>query len=541
MLRAYRKTNEGGASALLASRRAMAFLILLAIGLPLVSPASESADPRMYIQEYRVKGAHQLSRAEIEEAVYPYLGPGRTKKDVEQARAALEKAYQAKGFQTVSVQVPVQQGVRGVIVLQVTEIKVGRLRVHGSRYFSPDDIKAMAPSLAEGKVVNFNDVNRDIVTLNQLPDRRVTPTLHAGVTPGTVDIDLDVKDTPPLHGSLELNNRYSPDTTPLRLNGSISYNNLWQLGHSIGFSFQLSPQDIEEVKVFTGYYLARIPNVDWLSLLVQGTKQDSNVATLGSLASGGRGETIGARAIISLPGGKDFYDSLSLGLDYKRFDQNVTATGGGTVTQTSYYYYPLSTTYSGTWMGKQSQTELNAGVNFNLRGTGSDPAAFENSRYKSEGNYVYLRGDLSHTHDLPAGFQVFGKAQGQVSDQPLVSGEQFGAGGLGTVRGYLEGEQFGDDAAFGSLELRSPSLLGWMDDKAYEWRIYVFNEGGLVTIIDPLPEQTSQFELASYGVGSRVRLMDHFNGSIDAGVPLIKKSETKKRDLLLTFRLWADF
>jgi hemolysin activation/secretion protein len=61
----------------------------------------------------------------IEEAVYPCLGPGRTVHDVENARSALEKAYQAKGYQTVAVQVPPQQVAGGVVVLQVVESNAG--------------------------------------------------------------------------------------------------------------------------------------------------------------------------------------------------------------------------------------------------------------------------------------------------------------------------------------------------------------------------------------------------------------------------------
>src|SRR5262249_59196248 len=97
---------------------------------------------------------------------------------------------------------------------------------------SPSTIKENSPSLAEGSVRNFNEVTQDVIALNQWPERRVTPSLKAGVVPGTVDGDLTVNDTFPLHGSAELNNRYSANTDPLRVNASLSYNNLWQLGHS---------------------------------------------------------------------------------------------------------------------------------------------------------------------------------------------------------------------------------------------------------------------------------------------------------------------
>jgi len=503
-------------------------------------PAIRGAGP-LYIQEYQVLGTQLLKESEIGEAVYPFLGPGRSQEDVEQARAALEKVYKDKGYQTVSVQIPLQQGKGGIIFLQVTEAKVGRLRVKGSRYFSLAEIKRRAPSLAEGTVPNFNDITRDIVALNQWPDRRVTPTLRAGVEPGTVDIDLSVKDSVPLHGSIEVNNRYSPDTKPLRLNGSISYGNLWQRGHAAGLSFQVSPERTSDVKVLSAYYQARFPELDWLSVMVLGTKQDSNVSTLGGSAVAGRGQILGARALISLPPGKDFYQSVSLGIDYKHFDQSIFLGTGLEMIEAPITYYPLSANYSGTWVSKGSTTEFNAGLNFHLRGLGSSPQEFENSRFKADGSFIYLRGDLAHTHDLPAGFQVFGKAQGQLSDQPLVSSEQFSGGGLGTARGYLEGEVPGDSAAFGSVEVRSPSLLGWLGEKTGEWRIYAFADAGRLTIQNPLPDQQSAFDLVSVGVGSRFEIFEHFNGSIDAGIPLISLTRTQARDLLLTFRVWADF
>jgi hemolysin activation/secretion protein len=507
---------------------------------------SEASSPRIFIQEYQVKGAHQLARTEIEEAVYPYLGPGRTKEDVEKARAALEKAYQAKGYQTVSVQIPTQPWQDGSIILEVTEAPVERLRVNGSRYFLPSQIRAMAPSLAEGRVINFNEVNRDIVSLNQYSDLRVTPTLRPGAMPGTVDIDLGVKDTFPLHWGLELNNRYSANTSELRLDGSLSYNNLWQLGHSIGGSFQLSPEDPSEVKVFSGYYVARLPAMNWLSVSLQGTKQDSDVSTIGDLAVAGRGEVIGRLATIILPGGREFSQTLNLGFDYKHSDQNV-APGGGqaksptNTTQTSYYYFPFSATYSAAWVAKTNQTELNIGPVISFRGLGSDPSAFESSRFGSEGNFAYLRGDLSHTHELPVRFEAYAKIQGQVADQPLVSAEQFGGGGLGTARGYLEGEEFGDDAVFGEAELRSPPLSALFGKQASDWRIYAFAEGGRLVVLQPLPQQTSVFDLADFGIGSRIRIQDHFNGSLDLGVPLISQAATDAYHLHLTFRLWVEF
>lgn len=493
-----------------------------------------------YIGQYRVVGGrHLIPRAEIEKAVYPFLGPYRTEADVESARTALEKAYYDAGFQTVAVQIPRQTGKGGIVMLQVVPEAVGRLRVHGSRYFSIDEIKSEAPALAEGRVPNLTQAAHELVGLNQNPDREITVLPSPGAVPGTVDFDLNVKDTPPVHGSLEINNRYSAFTTPLRINGSFNYDNLWQLGHSIGASFQLSPEELSEVKVFSGYYLARVPGVDWLSLELEGTDQDSNVSTLGGIGVAGRGDVIGARAIIDLPHETGFYQSLSLGVDYKRFDNETQIAGvsaGKPVT-----YAPFSAAYSGIWSGKGYETDADLSLDMDFRGIGSDEDSFEQSRYGSSADFAYLRGDISHQRDLPEGFQGYAKVQGQVSSAPLINSEQFSGGGIGTVRGYLESEELGDNGLLGSVELRMPSLTSLLGKEVDEWRFYVFGEGGILAIDHPLPEQEALFSLASVGVGTRFKFAKHFNGSLDFGLPLLPGAETQRYNPLLTFRVWADF
>jgi hemolysin activation/secretion protein len=518
-----------------------AFPVVLAgqEGVTQAPPPSSTPAPGFYIREYRVTGATKLSELEKGEAVYPFLGPQRTGADIEAARVALEKAYKAKDFETVLVEVPVAAPRGGVVHLRVVEAAVGRVRVNGARYFLPSQIVKHAPSLQPGTVPNFTAVQRDLLALNQWPDRKVTPVLKPGAEPGTVDIDLNVEDKFPLHGSLELNNRHSQGTSDLRLNGSLTYNNLWQRGHTLGASFQVSPEETSEVKVLSGYYIARFPQWPGFSLLVQGTKQDSNVSTLGGSAVAGRGEILGTRAIFNLPPGDGFYQSASFGFDYKHFDQILNF--GPTALNTPVTYYPFTAGYSANWVQPKGQTELNAGVTFGFRGTGSDQAEFDNNRFKARGSFIYFRGDVAHTRELPGSAQLYAKVQGQASSQPLVSSEQFSGGGLGTVRGYLEAEALGDNGIFGSLELRSPSLLGWTKRKDSEWRVYGFLEGGLLTMREPLPEQASRFELASVGFGTRIQLFDYFHGSLDAGFPLLDLTNTRAGDVMFTFRLWAEF
>lgn len=513
-------------------------LYLCAVMLASVAVAQENV--RFYIREYRVDGAQRLKKIEIEEAVYPFLGPGRTPADVEKARQALEKVYHDKGFQTVSVNVPQQDPRRGIIKLAVVEGKVARLRINGARWFLPSQIKREVPELAEGNVPNFDQLSKEMIAVNRQADRRVTPELLPGAIPGTVDINLNVEDKYPLHGSLELNNRYSADTTELRLNGSISYGNLFQLGHTLGLNFQIAPENLDDAKVFSGYYLARVS--DKISLMVQGAKQNSDVTTITGAAVGGNGETLGVRLLVDLPRTQNFYQTFNFGIDYKNFAEDIVI--GPDTISSPIEYYPVSASYSANWISEKGFTDLNTAVTMHLRGLGSNEYQFANKRYGASGGFFALRADASHTHDMYEDYQFFGKIQGQLSGQPLINNEQIAAGGLSSVRGYLEATALGDSGIFATVETRTPTFIGKGDTTPYpddEWRCHAFFDGGTVGINDALPGQESQYWLASAGLGSRIRLNGHYNGSVDFSMPLVEQINAKVGDILLTFRGWAEF
>ncbi len=516
-------------------------------------PQKPASTQRFDIDDFAVRGADKLPEIDIEEAIYPFLGPNKSSDDVEKARAALEKAYHDKGFQTVSVSVPEQNTQGKVVTLQVIELKVGRLRVKNSRYFDLDKIKDRAGSLKEGSVPNFNDVTKDIVALNQWPDRRVTPALRAGVAPGTVDVDLNVEDTAPIHGTLEYNNRQSPSTTDTRLNATVHYDNLWQLGHSLSFTYQVAPQRPEDAEVFSGSYLARVPNVDWLNLLVYGVKSSSNVASVGGTNIVGPGQIIGGRAVMTLPTRDGLFHTLSVGLDYKHFDQTVQL--GTDAFSSPVTYYPIVASYGATFQGDKFTTQFNASMTSNIGTLSSTAAEFDNKRFDASPSFSHFNADLSHTQELPEGFQLWGKVQGQVADGPLVSSEQLSLGGLDTVRGYLESEVLGDEGVVGNLELRTPDVGAMLQKQIKdetgqgtphfttfnEWRFFAFTDAGRATVLHPLPDQQSQFDVWSYGVGTRFKVFDHMNGMLALSVPMISQTYTRANDPRFNFRIWGEF
>jgi hemolysin activation/secretion protein len=489
------------------------------------------------VEAYDVDGNSVLKEIEVEKAVYPFLGPGRTREDVDHARAALEKAYHDRGFQSVVVEIPAQP-VSEIIRLHVVEAPVGRLRVVGSRYFSPEVIRRQAPSLAEGAIPDFNQTQKELADVNRLADRRVTPILRAGQAPGTVDVDLKVSDTLPLHMSVELNNDHSENTEPLRLVASANYDNLWQLGHSVSFTYSVAPQRPGDSEVFAGSYLAPLWTTPW-SLLLYGYDSNSNVASLGGVDVLGKGYSVGERGIVQLPKIGQFAQSLSLGIDFKHFDQNVVL--GASDVAAPITYFPVNAVYSLQSEDAHGSAKISLGVTAGLRGLGSNTAEFEFARFDAQPNFVHLNLDARVAQALGHDVELVERFSGQLADQPLVSSEQFSAGGFTSVRGYLQSEAIGDDGVSGSLEVQSPSLAPLLGKYVDNLRFYGFAEGAALWVLYPLPDQTFFFDLYSTGVGLRFGAFRYLKGDVAVALPLTNGAVTVKYRPRATFSLKSEF
>ncbi|WP_434116180.1 ShlB/FhaC/HecB family hemolysin secretion/activation protein [Paraburkholderia caffeinilytica] len=492
--------------------------------------APAAGSPQTFdVNEYIVRGNTALQSLDIEKAVYPFEGPGKTLSDVNAARDALQKVYQDKGYQSVVVELPQQRVNNGVILLQVVEAKVGRLRVEGAKYYSPQNIRDAVPALAEGSVPDFTVAQQQLTDLNRSADRQVIPVLKPGALPQTVDVDLKVDDHNPLHGSLELNNDNSPNTSSLRTTASLSYSNLWQLGHVLSGTYLIAPQHPEDARVYSFSYLAPLRDSHW-SFLATVIHSDSNVASLGGTNVLGKGTTFGFTAIYALPSSDTYAQSASVEIDRKHYDENVSLAGQTSTAPLT--YVPVTFSYNGQLSLKNSQTAFSASLTTNIRGVGSDWNAYDNKRYNATPDFVYGKFDVNHTqhfgHDIDANAHV----SAQLANSPLVSSEQFAAGGMNSVRGYMQAEDTADSGVIGSLELRSPSISkylgGAVDGRINEWRFHAFVDAAHLWLLSPLPEQTSSFNLLSVGFGTRIQLLKYASADFEAGWPLKAGVYTKQ-------------
>lgn len=521
--------------------------ILLCLLAGFVAATSLAAEQDQFdVWEYRVLGNSVLASAEIEAAVYPKLGAARSFADVEEVRKILEALYRDRGYGTVFVDIPEQEVVEGIVRLQVTEGRLQRVRIVGARYFSNGRIREALPALTRNEVMQLPELQQQLMKINrQSADRQITPVLRAGREPGTVDVDLKVQDTLPVHGSVELNDRYTADTSPTRASVNLSYDNLFQRYHRLSLQYQTAPEAPDETRVLAATYIAPLAGTGNL-LAVYAVDTNSDFATIGSIGAlsvVGAGRIYGARYIAVLPESAGYFHNITFGSDFKDFKDSIVQPDGLTDT-TPLQYVNWLALYSGTLRTRHTLTSFSIGPNFGIRGWGNSPAEFEFKRFKAKANYFYLRADAQHERPLVLGSRAFVRAAGQFTTDPLISNEQFSMGGADSVRGYLESEELGDNGAYGAFELRSPQFARWLPNRLQQLYMFAFYDAGVVGILDPLPVddvKVSRKHLSSGGVGLRLAGFGGLEADLDWAYPLQTTDHTPRGDSRLHFRVRYGF
>ena len=476
-----------------------------------------------------------LPRQSIERAVYPYLGPGKSLDVVEKARTDLEQAYHAAGYGTTFVDIPDQTVNSGIVRLHVTEGQLHRVAIEGARYFSAKEIRSAIPAATVGTTPDLKALGSQVAALNtQTTDRQITPVLGPGSMPGTANLTLKVHDELPLHGSLEVDDRYTADTEKLRATASLSYTNLFNRLDNLALQYQTSPQDTSQVAVFAGGYTARLSDRgDNLSFLY--IKSDSTVAALGTLSVLGKGQIFSTHMQMPFINTARSSQTFSFGLEYKDFSESIQLAADENF-NTPISYFNLSVGHTSVWrFDGGNQFFWTSSANFGPRGAGNSDQEFANKRFRGRPDYFYLRSEANVRFALPFNAALRISAAGQYSVDPIIANEQFSIGGADGVRGYLEAEELGDIGFRSSVELGSPQLN--LFEKRLSLDGFLFYDIGRVSTIDPLEGEAANTALSSWGAGVNLFGFDHVSGTLEWARPLWDGNRTKAGDSRIHFAI----
>ena len=503
--------------------RALAGLVGV-VFVAMVAPAqAETPVVRFEVTRFVVEGENPLSEARTQEVLGPFLGAHAGVDGLLAAADALERAVQEAGVAFQRVVLPPQSLEEGRVTLRVAVFKVAQVEVRGARHHSEANIRRSLPALREGETPDTGALSRELSAANRLPWKSATLTFRESETVAEgLDAVVEVEDRRPWLVWSGLDNTGSAATGPWRWSVGASAGNLFDRDHTVHASHVTSPGHGSQVRQWAVSYEAPVPA---LGGSVSGYYLRSEVDTgrvLDVFDVSGEGVFGGVFYTQELRRRGRLTHRLSVGVDDRHFDNDVVPAGALAglaldLAPPPVRSRPVSVGYGAEYAAGDWGLDVWVRYARNLRSGGSnDDAVYGLNREGARARWDALRGGATLSWSLPGQWSVRGLLEAQMANEALIAGEQFGLGGVHSVRGFSEREVAGDDGVRGGLELWSPGLgasgvrfLGFVD----AGRVFTARGAGAS------PEDTRD-ALASLGAGLRWSGKEHVSLRLDVATIL---------------------
>ena len=480
--------------------------------------AQAPSAPRFEIRRYVVEGNTLLTQSEVDGILKPFAGKNRDFGDIQRALEALQAAYGKRGYNAVRVSVPEQDIRAGEVRLKVIEARIGRVRVQGNRFFDEKNVRAGLPSLKEGSSPNIVAIGKDAQLANENPSKQVSVALQAADDPGQVDATVRVTDEKPWRISAYADNTGTPSTGNTRLGAGYQNANLFNGDDVLNFQAITSPGHASDVKIFgVGY---RVPIYRWAGVVdaLAGYSSVNSGTVQGLFNVSGSGDVFGLRYTQLLGRFETYEHRASLGLDYRAYKNDVTVVdaGGGTIVP-DITVRPVSFSYMGRFSSVGRDLSFNVSYSRNIPGgKNGNQEDFDAQRPEARAKYSVIREGVAFSQLLPADFILRALANAQQTQDLLIPGEQFGMGGVDSVRGYYERETSSDVGWRASLEAYSPDF-GQRLTSSWRMRALVFADAARGHDNSPPHDPAHpDNKLGSFGLGVRASQGKAFALRLDA-------------------------
>lgn len=467
--------------------------------------AEDNAAPRFEITNFVVEGNALLQPEVIEQSVAPFRGKDKNFADVQRALEALQAAYREQGYTAVQVLLPEQELEQGVIHIKVIEGRIAIVTVKANQHHDAENIRNSLPAITEGQPPHSGRVAAGLRVANENPSKRVTVLLKDGAKEKDIDVTLDVVDENPQKFFVSLDNSGTQQTGDYRLGLGYQNANLFNRDQVLTMQFITSPEKADQVKIFgAGYRIPLYQYGDMIDLLAGYSDVDAGVVQ-DLFNVSGSGTVLGAHYNQFLDRVGDNYDhKVIYGLDYRAYRNNVTLLGGTSLIP-NITVHPLSLAYNGNWHLPGNELGFSVSVAQNLPGGSNGRGAdFQALRAPATANYRIYRYGMNWMHTWSSDWQARVALQGQETPHALVPGEQFGAGGADSVRGFNEREIANDHGYRSTLEGYTPDFGSDLGSADLRLRGLAFFDNANVRRNAILPGESAGQSISSVGVGVRM-------------------------------------
>jgi hemolysin activation/secretion protein len=502
---------------------------------PVPSPGSNRT---ITVKKFQIEGSTIFTEAALQEPLKKFLDHPLTFADLVAARDLITKLYTDRGYTTSGAYLPENQPFQdGTIIIQVLEGVLGKINLNNQGHLGNRYIQNQIRRFARAPL----NVNQLVQGLQLLQLDPLIKTLSAELTPSTRPgeslLNVDITQNPSFRTYLNFDNGRSPSVGSQRQQIRLREETL--LGQhdaiEIGYSLTSGSQDIN-----LNYTIPLTPSNTTASIFYSSASANVIEKPFDGLDIRSQSrdwEFTFRQPIIQSP-----VEELAVGLTFShRFSQ----------TRLQGRFFPLSpgaNPQDGStrlsvirlfqdWNRQNGRQVISIHSQFNIGtswfGANRGLPGLTGSEAGLDGQFVSWQGQAQYARALPLKSLLLARLNTQFTPHTLLGLEQFGLGGLGSVRGYRQDSVLSDNGIFASTELRIP----FAQIPEGQFAVSPFLDYGVGWNNGDIPDP-AHGHLASTGFGILFDYKDRVTARLDWGIPLLQGGSGKSlQESGITFSL----
>ncbi len=478
---------------------------------------------KILLKKIALQGNVIFSNKELQPILAPYEGREVSIKDIHELCRKIQNRYIEKGYFLVRVYPPAQEIVDRTLKIEVMEATLGNLEIIGNKHYKTKFIASYFKRYL-GKTINYNDLLKTLLLINENTDLTVGTIFQKGKDLGTVDMIVRAEDKDPYHISADFNNYGSDVTSRCRSGVRTDIGNVLQDGDNLSF-IGVMGYPINRLKFLDGIYTTPL-NSRGTDLELSFLFSDFHVPKMKEAHIHGKTQVAGIKFSQALQRTKQLNTDIYTGFEYKQIRNfaNHQTTAFDKLREVS---LGCKVDYMDSYKGRNvADISVFCGIPDLLGGLSAVDQ--ECSREGAGGRFVYIDANYQRIQRLPLSSFLLLSFQGQFSFYKLPLSEEFYIGGINTVRGYPLAVALGDTGFCANAELRVPPLFMGSSKVPFTKRFWkdtiqfvgFVDHGEVFVYGGGIFKQQNRLFLTSAGLGARVFGPYGIDCSADVGFPV---------------------
>jgi hemolysin activation/secretion protein len=490
---------------------------------PLDEPLTTT--PQIFtVKRFEVIGSTVFSAEKLNQVFAGLINKPITFAQLLEARSKITQLYINVGYVTSGAYIPEQTLTDGVVQIQVIEGKLEDIQITGTRRLNPNYIRSR---IANGASTPLNQKrlleSLQLLQLNPLI-QNLSAELSVGSRPGANLLAIKVTEADTFNVQTVFDNGRSPSIGSFRRQLQVNEANLLGFGDSISLaysntdgsntidaSYSLPVNPRNGTLTFSyGNTSANIIERPFNKLDIESASQDYELTFRQPLVQTPNQEF--ALGVTASRRESDISSSVLEQEDIPLYLLSPGANAEGNTRVSALRFFQE-------WTLRNSQEVVAARSQFSL-GTGAFNATINET--EPDSRFFAWRGQAQWVRLLAPDTLLLIRGDLQVASTTLLASEQFGLGGINSVRGYRQDLLLADNGALASVELRLPIV------RVPQWngvmQVTTFGDIGTAWNNSLSREENNTNTtntLASVGLGLRWLQGNNFTATVEWGIPLI--------------------